>query len=300
MIDISALLKKTYPGSSEDYLFLVCGDERKGVPSLKELLLQELGSLESSDAEKVWAGTMNAMDDYLNDYPGTSVYKQKLWNVFFPWLRRLAHALSLPFSEEALNRDLPRPLGHDFAIDLIKDLHYSRDGITKAELAAKYKVSERTVKNTIDRLNSEKSGELRIAGQKVSFPIREIYDYDRRDQVTRRKFSASATVNPVFLTFNIAQIHALLNSLKCSYYDEGRNMSLGIAVEIWSQLSPYTQDRIRLVYFPKDPQFREFIEMADVEASSAQLHSYHTECEQLKEEDLSPYEMDELECKLQM
>ncbi len=76
-------------------------------------------------------------------------------------------------------------------------------------------------------------------------------------------------------------------------------MSISMGVEIWSQLSNYTKDRIRLVYASKDEEFSDFLNILDDEFKLS-VHAFHSEREQLEEGDLSDYERNEIERKLMM
>lgn len=276
------------------------GNEAEGIPSFFQELEGELAGKTRVDEQEAWSSILSAMDYYICDYPGTTVDKQKVWNIFRQWLHNIAFDMRINVGWEEVDELLPPVLQKDHVIGLIKDLHYASLGPTKDELARKYHVSDRTIKDTINKLNRRKDGELRIAGQKVDFQMVEKYEYDEREHVTRRHFSAKNTVNPVFLQLNIAQVHSLLNGLKLSYFVEGRNLSVSSAVEIWSQLSDYTKDRIRLVYCEEDAEFSEFIQIVEDEIASTTLHTYKSERDQIREEDLSPYEEEELYRKLRM
>lgn len=299
---IKEVLEKTgHLSNGEYYLFLDDSNERKG-PSLLEYVMAETGGKESIEASEVFESILSAMSYFMDDYSAPNIYRQKLWNRFLGWLRNIALELKIEFDEDMICQIMPRPFVGDKTIEIIKDLHYSPQGLSKAQIADKYRISERTVKELLNRLDKNvKGSELYIAGQRVGINIKhkDVCDiYNEQGSSRYRFFSAASTVNPIFLQMNIAQVHSLINGLKCSYYHEERDMSIASAVEIWSQLSDYTRNRIRLVYAQNDNELAQFLDIVEDELDSFHLHTYVSERDILSENILSDYEQNEIMNKL--
>lgn len=297
------LLYGSYYSEEETDYFLE-GDTERNIPSLLEYVYEETGGINEVESKEAWESILSAMGFYIDDYPATNAYRQKIWERFNVWLYNIAFELEQKYDETFICQIMPKPIIGDLDIEIMKDLHYSKTGVSKKRLAQKYHVSERTVKETLNKLDrNDKTSELRIAGQKVSIDLKyedtcdgpEYWAQGRR----YRYFHSASTINPIFLQLNIAEVHSLINGLKCSYYQEERDMSISTGVEIWSQLSEYTKDRIRLVYATKDEELSDFLMILDDELQMS-THAFHSEREQLNEQDLSDYERDEIERKLSM
>lgn len=298
-MDIRKVLEETFPVKN-GYDFVMDDNARLEMDALYDEILRETnGAVELSD-DKAWDSIVNGMDYYLHDLQAPIIQKQRIWEIFMQWLKNIAAESGILFDEQEISEVIPRPMEVNYIIEMIKKLHFSNRGCTKEELAEEYGVSERTVKDTINKLNKGINGGIRIAGQKIDYSIQEKYIYDEKDKVTRRHFSGKSTMNPVFLQLNIAQVHSLLNGLKLSYYTEARNMAISSGVDIWSQLSEYTKKRIKVVYGAMDKELLQYLDCVEEAIAESPFALFRTEREQIREEDLTLEEIEELNQKLSM
>lgn len=291
---------------NEKYRLYLEGDDT--FPSLIEIIRNEYINQISFSADDAWECITNCMEYYLDSCELSIVYKKKVWKDLSAWLRIIAYDLgiNIDYSE---NGFIENPSSNDPAIEIIKELHYYKNkgnaqpatgkGVTKEKLSNRLKVSEKTVKDIINKLDkNHHSSELRIAGQKVLLDVDSVYFYDEEAGVRNRYFSSKSTVNPVFLQFNISQIFTLLNGCKLSYEAEERNSALYTAMEIWDQLSSYSKDRIKSFYCNRYPDFAEFISDVESEIESSEVHMYVSDREQIEDMDLNNAEIDEIIDKL--
>lgn len=291
---------------NEKYMLYLEGDDT--LPSLAEIIKEEYKNQCSFSADEAWECITNCMEYYLDSCELSIVYKKKIWKDLSAWLRIIAYDLdiNIDYSE---NDFIENPSSNDPAIEIIKELHYYKNkgnvqtaagkGVTKEKLSNRLKVSEKTVKDIINKLDKNyHSSELRIAGQKVLLDVDSVYFYDEEAGVRNRYFSSKSTLNPVFLQFNISQIFTLLNGCKLSYEAEERNMALYTAMEIWDQLSSYTKGRIKAFYCYKYPDFADFISDVEAEIESSEVHMYVSDREQIEDMDLNKAEIDEITAKL--
>jgi len=296
--NIYDLLQRCFIGSEEDFELIFCGNDTKRYPSYKKIINDETLGKISFTEEDAWNHILASMVAYLDEcYLSVSI-RQIIWEIFNGWLMEVAKELNMQSRIKDIEEEMPRPIEEDYVIEMIKRLHYDKDrGMAKEELTEDLHISTKTAKDLLNKLdNKKKNSELRIAGQRIGMNLKEKYVYEDNRRI--KCFSAGSTINPVFLQFDIAQIHSLINGCKCAYFSEGRNMALYTAIEIWSQLSDYTRERILKVYTKRDKELEEFIELIKTEARSRRLHSYYSELELVEEGELSYEEEAEINKKL--
>ena len=226
---------------------------------------------------------VQGMADFLRGYPSPASYKQHLWDSCDSWIRRIAEVLGLD-AGDLFEDELPRPVERDLGIELIKALH-AKGGKTKAELERELGVGKKTIQTELRALDPslQKTGEkvrpLRIAGQEMH-PKIEYRDQYQEDNAHRydRVFYMEERLHPLALQLNTHQVGTLLLSLYRRYEDEESNLSYEMALDIWCQLSPYGQERIKEL-FGQDPGFRGFLEQIQAELAEGRLLAFHSEDE---------------------
>ena len=268
-----------------------------GFPSLSEIIKEEYNNTSEFNKTEAVDCILTCIGYFLDDCSGfTMGQKNKISKDLQRWLDNVTYDLGLPnmnIHDTDSNHVIDDP-----EIEIIKALHVYKNspikGITKKELADNLEISEKTVKDIINKLdNKQRSSSLRIAGQKVTLKLKESYTTATSNGNRFKVFSSESTVNPIFLQFNISQVFSLLNGCKLSYVGEGRNMALYTAMEIWDQLSPYTKGRIKSFYCNRYPDFAEFISDVEAEIASSDLHAYVSEREQMEDMDLKNDEINE-------
>lgn len=268
-----------------------------GFPSLSEIIKEEYNNTSEFNKTEAVDCILTCIGYFLDDCSGfTMGQKNKISKDLQRWLDNVTYDLGLPninIHDTDSNHVIDDP-----EIEIIKALHVYKNspikGITKKELADNLEISEKTVKDIINKLdNKQRSSSLRIAGQKVTLKLKESYTTATSNGNRFKVFSSESTVNPIFLQFNISQVFSLLNGCKLSYVGEGRNMALYTAMEIWDQLSPYTKGKIKSFYCNRYPDFAEFISDVEAEIASSDLHAYVSEREQMEDMDLKNDEINE-------
>lgn len=233
----------------------------------------------------------SALSKYLLRYPATAAVKQHLYQHIFAWGEKLGDQFRIPNYEMFLS-DIPHPVDRDLAITLVKELH-TQDGVSKADLAEKYEVSEKTIQVSLHQLSGESHYQpLRIGGQAVIVPINHKKEERRGD---KRRFYTPNTLSPVVLQLNLMQVETLLKSFQLNY-DSGNNIPLDLAVDTWGQLSDYAKDRIREIFCCRDPELAEFLDLVDSESKSDD-YRFMTEAEMMAQKDVSVSEQLDLAYK---
>lgn len=224
---------------------------------------------------------IDGMADYLRGYPSPASYKQHLWDSCDSWIRRIAEVLGLN-AGNLFEEELPRPVERDLGIELIKALH-TEGGKTKAELEQELGVGQKTIQTELRALDPSlrKQGKtvrpLRIAGQEMHPKIecRDLYR-EGSSHSYDRVFYMEERLHPLALQLNTHQVGTLLLALYRRYEDEESNLSYEMALDIWCQLSPYGQKRIKEI-FGQEPGFRDFLEQIQAELAEGRLLAFHSE-----------------------
>lgn len=223
-----------------------------------------------------------ALSKYLLRYPATTAVRQRLYQHIFAWCESLGDQFRIPDYEMFLS-DIPHPIDRDLAITLVKELH-SQDGISKADLAKKCDLSEKTIQVGLHQLSGESHYQpLRLGGQAVVVPVSH-KKAERRDD--KRLYFTPNTLSPVVLQLNLMQVETLLKSLQLNYDSLGNNIPLDLAVDTWGQLSDYAKNRIRKVFCHRDPELAEFLRIVDDESQSEE-YRFMTESEMMQHRDMS-------------
>ena len=317
LVNIFEALKSTSVYKQEKFDVIMNGNESKRIPALRGILLSISSSVTEADSDRLIEILCEAFSDYIKAYPAPNAYRKKLWEHFIIWIKKIACIYGLNYDEDYISENLVCPVQKNSVIEIIKMLHvYDEDtiGISKSEIVngLRESIGERSVKDIINRLSidglkRDKSAKpIVIAGQTVSLNIkhRDLFDNYTEKNSRNRYFYSTSTVNPIFMQLNVSQVYLLLHGLAHSYMEEERQMAISSGMEIWSQLSQYTQQRIRIVYFnPKntlyDKDLDEFIQIVEDEMKDDELHTYVTERQLIDSGELSLVEECMMEEKLQ-
>lgn len=130
-------------------------------------------------------------------------------------------------------------------LSLLKALHKP---CSIQELAEQYKVSERTIREDLGKLENEKS----LYGQPIQIK-----------RIENRPIAYQSTVHPVFLALNLSEVYALTIGLRqLGAHTPMASTYTYLAQVIYNQLSEYGQEKITKrgeelgLYFEKDSKYR--------------------------------------------
>ena len=184
------------------------------------------------DCEQLQQHAINIVRGSKQEYPllkATKVERGMFFNSFVDYLcsceykGRKTKLQKIPFVMNDLERKL----------DIVKHYreYYMLDKLSAQEVADKYYVNERIIRNDKKEI---KEGKLNAFGQKIDIE----YDYDSK--------SFFSTPVPIFTVQNITQIVTMLNGLGLMYQNEDyRQYALFTAATIWNQLTLTVKNRIK-------------------------------------------------------
>lgn len=143
----------------------------------------------------------------------------------------------------------------DKGIALIKLLH-DRDGISVLAMSEKLDISTRAVQKGLKKLSgeSDEEGSLYIGGQSVQIKL------DIKNDTRPPLYKTENTLHPLVLQENLMQTADLLEALADSYIEQERVVSLVNGISIWTQLSEYAKNRIKIFYALFNANLNKFIE----------------------------------------
>ncbi len=225
------------------------------------------------------------MADYLKAYAAPPSFRQKLWDSCNSWIQRIAAELKIE-AGDAFEEQLPRPITQDLGVELVKALH-AKEGKTKDQLSTELGVGKKTIQTELRALDpslrekGEKIRPLRIAGQEMHAAIQyKSIPKAEEPRALERSFFMADRLHPIALQLNTQEVGTLLLSLYKWNEESGSILSREMALDIWCQLSPPGQERIREVFGMKDSRFGEFLDEITEELEDGRLISFHTEEEQ--------------------
>lgn len=233
--------------------------------SLMSCINEEKSGKKSLTADDIYTTILEGMRSYLNGHTAPPSYRQKLWECCKNWAYRIAEEMDYN-PDNHFEADITKPIEEDTGIRLIKELH-EENGLTKETLSKILGVDERTIRNNLNSLSQEISQAnnphkphkpYRIAGQEVRVQIRA-----ETDQDGRKIYSTPERLHPLILQLNTFQVCTLLRALQCLNETGNHDACLGIATDIWCQLSESGKSRIKEKNYELYPDFSEFAEDLD-------------------------------------
>jgi len=239
---------------------------------LDSLLEKEAGTRNS----EVLRGALEALSYSFENLTGPASWKQKKWERLTSWIRDWGNALRIRDMDDHIADYFYEPVAGDLTIRVLKELQ-NREGVTKDELSDKLGKCNKTIQNELSKLNSKKKGtETRICGQIVKVPIRYWDEADEEDKHKRnvRHYCTPNSLHPVFLQMNVMQAGTLLASLESTYHNDEWDISLGLALDLWCQLTEYGRERVKIA-FPGCNEFWE--ELDDLMDGQKRTPSFVTE-----------------------
>lgn len=233
---------------------------------------------------RAYSSIMCAMIEYIEDFPATFSFKQRTKRNFKIWLEKIRKDYHLG------NQKLPDELNpnkeSDTAIALLKLLH-SREGVTYDDIHQELEIGVRAIQKDLVKLspamytgNGEVYAPFRLGGQKLQAEIELV---ERTKKAGEKRFYTRNTVHPLVLQENVMQLATLLKSLCHQYYDYEDDISVTIAVDIWSQLSSYAQSKIENYFTYGDQDFAAFINILKDECPDDHVCAYHTERQMIRD-----------------
>lgn len=173
----------------------------------------------------------------------------------------------------------------DTGIALLKLLH-SREGVTYQDIHEALDINQRAIQKDLVKLcpalysgpsTAASYVPFKIGGQPIVADISLINP--RTERADEKRFFTRNSIHPLVLQENIMQLSSLLKALCHQYFDHSDEVSVLIAIDIWSQLSKYTQKKIKNHYAFDDPDLADFVEMLEDECPDNHVCRYRTEKE---------------------
>ena len=225
-----------------------------------------------------------SMEEYIEDLPGPYSLKKQRQNKFLTWLQAIVkkYQIQEPYYPEAF-----RQTYYDTTMEMLKMLQ-DPNGVTKLDIAGRLQITDRAVLKTFCKLDhslgeSEQTHEtVRIGDQPVHVKIKAF----RNPGQKVKRYKTVNTVHPVILQENVMQVGTLIQSLARNYIEYENDTSYFVGLDIWSQLTDYAKERIRMFFTAGDPAVEEFITILEDDSSDERVSRYYTEREMLEEANL--------------
>lgn len=243
-----------------------------------------------------------AMVAYVKSYPAPASYKSRLREKFVSWLEAIRKEYHLTDDRYTVPEELRPAEGEkDTIVMLLKSLQ-ARGGITKKELRDNLGIGARAILKDMCKLDPSlgKTGEAAandenqpfyLGGQPVTARIRAFKKAGTREH----SYMTVNTVHPIILQENLMQAGTLLLALARNWRDYDSNLSRYIGTDIWFQLTPYAQERIRTFFIPADPILSDFLDCIDAAIPDDQfLQLFRTEREMMCNPDFNMTASDQL------
>lgn len=227
-----------------------------------------------------------AMVVYLESYPAVFSFKQQTREYFEIWLDKIKQIYNI--ADATIPEELK--LGtqdRDAGIAMLKLLH-AREGVTYEEMKNGLgRLSPRSIQKDLIKIspslykgNGEPDVPFRLGGQPLLAEIELINPNEY--SASKKRFRTLNSVHPLVLQENIMQLATLLKALAAQYFDQEDDVSRIIAVDIWSQMSPYARKKIIDFYAFDDITLADFI--FEIDNPCPDDHGvYRTEKELLQE-----------------
>lgn len=186
-------------------------------------------------------------------YAHKNLVKQQLYN----WQEDIKRKFNIN-NVELIKELEPGRDDLDKSIALIKLLH-DRDGISVTTMSEKLDISTRAVQKGLKKLSGEGDENVlvHIGGQPVQIKL------DIKDDTRPPLYKTENTLHPLVLQENLMQAADLLEALADSYIEKERVISLVNAINVWTQLSDYAKNRIKIFYALFNANLKEFIELIE-------------------------------------
>ena len=204
--------------------------------TIYDYIIKEWPDKPKLSSEDLYSTISEGMNNYLKGYQAPPSFRQKLWETCRNLAGRIAEQAGYT-PEYKFDTYVPQPVAEDTGISLIKELH-DESGVTKKDLQKKLGVDERTVRYNLRALCPElgegikKQNPIRIGGQEIRATIKVA-----KDKHGEKKYSMPERLHPLIMQLNTYQVCNLLHALQVMNVTEQREVCLGIALDIWGQLS---------------------------------------------------------------
>ena len=233
---------------------------------------------------RAYMAIAEAMVRYVEDYPVVFSFKQRTKQNFAEWLDKIAKEKCS--RKEDIPEELTR-LEWDTGVAMLKLLH-SRKGISYEQLEKELSIKERAIQKDLVKLspslyagNKEAYAPLRLGGQPL---LAKISLVEETEKAAEKLFYTPNTVHPIVLQENVMQLATLLKSLANQYYEKHDDVARLIAMDIWSQISEYAQDKMKKYFAFDDQNLGDFIVELQDDSPVDRMCKYHTEKEMLDQQ----------------
>ena len=252
--------------------------------------------------ERCYQAIAAALVSYIKSYPAPASYKSRLREKFVSWLEAIRKEYHLTDERYVVPEELRPAEGEkDTIVMLLKSLQ-ARGGLTKKELQDNLGIGSRAILKDMCKLDSslgktddaaedDENQPFYLGGQPVTARIRAFKKAGTREH----SYMTVNTVHPIILQENLMQAGTLLLALARNWRDYDSNLSRYIGMDIWFQLTPYAQDRIRAVFIPADPVMVDFLDYIDAAIPDDQfLQLFRTEREMMHDPEFNMTASDQL------
>ena len=293
------VLKQNCPFDEDTMNKILYGRGREDRKCLSAMLESTMGGFgnEAADQdadEDLVADILYAMNLYILGYRAVPAFKQKLYTRCTEWITCIAKYYNILDVDLLIKEEMVEPIHEDPMVAFVKSIHAfdDRTAPKKNDLAAELGVKEKTIRNWVNQLDPgwRKAG----SGEKIIIDNKNIprfggqvlqVDVETATEKREVKYYTPETLNPVALQMNVTQVGIVLKGLQLANDMDVSDNSMDLAINVWTQLSPYCQKRLKDYYHPDDETFHSFIELVDATSNDeGNDHYFKTEIEMFESE----------------
>ncbi len=299
------VLEQNCPFDAEFMGKILYGFGKTDSISLKSAIEETMGKFGEEKAsgkvdEDIITDILCGMSKYICGYRAITLYKQKLYNSFREWIYCIAKYYNITDPDELIEEFLVQPVKEDPVVAFVKSLHANSgsSAATKAELAKQFCVDEKTIRNRLNQfdpgLNRDKKRKKDTEKYRVdilSLPRfgGQLVQVDVKRTVDKRvhRFYTPESLHPIALQMNVSQVGILLKGLQLANNADISDNSMDMAMDIWTQLSSYCQQRLMNRFRPQDEELHDFLNLVDeVSRDEGTEHLFKTELEMFEDESI--------------
>lgn len=201
-----------------------------------------------------------AMATYLEGYPAPFSFKQKTKKKFGQWLDKIGNSFAVSDTKARQGMASSKKEVHT-GVAILKMLH-DRKGATVKEMADELGLTPRAIQKELAEISAceeEAVEQLRLGGQPLHAKIVTRKKEGTDKEIIPKRYYTRNSVNPLVLQENIMQLGTLLRALSRRFWDAADDSARIIAIDIWSQMSQYAQEKIKTVFIYDDEDLESFV-----------------------------------------
>ncbi len=273
-------------------------DDRKCLSYMIESTMGDFGNEVANQHadEDLVADILYAMNLYILGYRAVPAFKQKLYIRCIEWITCVAKYYNILDVDELIKEELVEPIREDPMVAFVKALHAfdSKTAPKKNDIANELGVKERTLRNWVNLLdpgwkNAGTGEKIPVDNKNIPRFGGQVLQVDIKTDTEKRevKYYTPETLHPVALQMNVTQVGIVLKGLQLANDMDVSDNSMDLAINVWTQLSPYCQKRLKEYYHPDDKSFHSFINSVDeISKDEVNDHYFKTEIEMFEGESI--------------